>query len=133
MWRIWAHGLVFTRFQDPQGECWVEILRAADGSLVGYERIVDPHDDLDEVVERWIREQLGAEPPAPMSCARCGYTVWTDDIGPHCRPGDQAVEIDATIEIGGVIRFLRRILCRDCAEGAFHEHSWLPSLSDGEL
>jgi len=133
MWRIWVHGLVFTRFEDPHGESWVEIMRAVDGSLVGHEPIVDPDDGLDDVVERWIRDRLGAEPPAPPSCARCGYTVWTDDTGPGCRPGDQAVEIDGTIEIGGAIRFFRRVVCRDCAEAFADEHGWLPSLSDEDL
>jgi hypothetical protein len=58
--------------------------------------------------------------------------VWTND-GPAGRPGDQAVEIEATIEIGGVIRFLATVLCRDCAEGAFDQHNWLPTLSDFDL
>ena len=50
-----------------------------------------------------------------------------------CRPGDQAVEIDATIEIGGVIRFLSAVLCRDCAEVALNDHDWLPTLSDEDI
>lgn len=131
MWRIFAHGFIFTRFEDPLGERWVVILRAADGYLVGHQ-VVDPDVDLDEIVEHWIRDRLGADPPAPLSCARCGYTVWTDD-GRCGRPGDQAVEIEATVEIGGVIRFVSAVLCRDCAENDLDEHDWLPTLSDFDL
>lgn len=130
MWRIKAHGLVFTRFKDPHGNCWLEILREADASLLDYERIDNPYDDLDDVVEQWLRDRLGAEPPSPLRCAHCSYVVWTDDREPGRWPGDQAVEIEATIEIGGVIRFLSTVLCRDCTEAAVDEHHWLPSLSD---
>ena len=130
MWQLHAHGLTFTLFKDPFGERWVEILRERDRRLICHEPLVD--DDLEDFVERWIRHQLGADHPGIRRCERCDFEVWSDDYCRGRRPGDQAVDIEATIEIGGVIHFAATVLCRDCAEHTLEQHSWLPTLTNDE-
>jgi len=132
MRRIAQHGLVFTEFEDPGGERWVEVLREADREPVGYEQN-EARLDLDEAAENWIRSQLGASPPRKRRCERCRFVVWTHGER-RGKPGDEAVEIDATIEIGGgVIRFVNTVLCRDCAEGVLAEAPWLTATFGDEL
>jgi hypothetical protein len=132
MRRLHTHGLVFTEFLDPAGERWVEVLREEDNSIRSY-RQLDTDDGLDEFVERWIRYRLGANPPAAQRCSACGYKVWIEGTHPPGRPGDEAVEIDATIEIGGAIRFVGTILCRDCAERILAENDWITHLIGEDL
>ena len=127
MRRLRTHGLVFTEFLDPAGERWVEVLRDEDDSIRSYRRL-DTEDGLNEFVERWIRHRLGAYPPATQRCSACRYKVWIEGTHHPGRPGDEAVEIDATVEIAGVIRFVGTILCRDCAERILAENDWITDL-----
>jgi hypothetical protein len=127
MVRLCSHGLVFTEFLDPAGERWVEVLREVDRSIRSY-RQMDNDSDLDEFVERWIRYRLGADPAPAERCAACQCDVWIEGRHPPGRTGDEAVEIDATVERAGVIRFVGTILCCDCAEGILTENEWISRL-----
>ena len=64
MRKFQTHGIVFTLFEDPCGERWVEILRECDCELIAHEHLDDPSDDLEAFAEGWIRLQLGRRWPA---------------------------------------------------------------------
>ncbi len=132
MRRLRSHGLVFTEFLDPAGERWVEVLREADNSIRSYRQLHDDDGELDEFVEHWIRYRLGADPPPTQRCTWCGCEVWIEEHPPG-RTGDEAVDINATVEIAGVIRFVGTILCRDCAERILAENDWIADLIGGDL
>jgi hypothetical protein len=125
--RLRCHGLVFTEFLDPAGERWVEVLREADNGIRSYRQLHD--DELAEFVERWIRRRLGADPPPSERCAACGCNVWIEGQHQPGRAGDEAVEINATVEIAGAIRFVGTILCRDCSERILAENEWITDLT----
>jgi len=131
--RLRSHGLVFTEFLDPAGERWVEVLREADNSIRSYRQLHDDDGELAEFVEHWIRYRLGADPPPPARCAACGCNMWIEGQHPPGRAGDEAVEINATVEIAGVIRFVGTILCRDCAERILAENGWITDLIGEDL
>ena len=133
MRRLRSHGLIFTEFLDPAGERWVEVLREADDSIRSYRQLGDDDVELTDFVERWIRYRLGAEPPPPQRCAWCDCEVWVEDEHPAGRAGDEAVDINATVERAGVIRFVGTILCRDCAERIFAENEWITDLIGEDL
>jgi len=59
--------------------------------------------------------------------------VWIDGQHPPGRTGDEAVEINATVEVAGVIRFVGSILCRDCAERILAENGWITDLIGEDL
>ena len=131
--RLRSHGLVFTEFLDPAGERWVEVLREADNSIRSYRQLHAGDGELAEFVEHWIRYRLGADPPPPARCAACGCNMWIEGQQPPGRAGDEAVEINATVEIAGTIRFVGTILCRDCAERILVENDWITDLIGEDL
>lgn len=133
MRRLLSHGLAFTEFLDPAGERWVEVLGEADNSIRSYRQMDDRDGELAEFVEHWIRYRLGADPPPAERCAACSCDVWTEGQDPPGRTGDEAVEINATVEIAGVIRFVGTILCRDCGERILAENDWITDLIGEDL
>lgn len=133
MRRLRSHGLVFTEFLDPAGERWVEVLREADNSIRSYRQLHDDDGQLTEFVEHWIRHRLGADPPPVERCTACRCSVWVEGQHPPGRTGDEAVEINATVEIAGMIRFVGTILCRDCAERILAENEWITELVGEDL
>ena len=133
MRRLCAHGLVFTEFLDPAGERWVEVLREADESIRSYRQLDDDKGDLAEFVEHWIRYRLGADPPPAQRCAACCCDVWIEGQRQQGRSGDEAVEIEATVERAGVVRFVGTILCRDCADRILAENQWISMLIGEDL
>ena len=133
MRRLTAHGLVFTEFLDPAGARWVEVLREADRSIRSYRQLHDDDGGLAGFVEHWIRYRLGADPPPAERCAACSCDVWIEVQHPQGRDGDEAVEINATVERAGVIRFVGTILCRDCSERILAENEWISMLIGEDL
>jgi hypothetical protein len=133
MRRLHTHGLVFTEFLDPAGERWVEVLREEDNSIRSYRQLGDDDIALDEFVECWIRYRLGADPPPVKRCAWCECGVWIEGQHQPGRAGDEAVEINATVERAGVIRFVGTTLCRDCADRILAENEWITDLIGEDL
>ena len=126
--RLCSHGLVFSEFLDPAGERWVEVLREADNDIRSYRQMDDHDRELAEFVEYWIRYRLGADPPPCERCAACECNVWIEGQHPSGRTGDEAVEINATVEMAGTIRFVGTILCCDCGERILAENEWITDM-----
>ena len=131
--RLRTHGLVFTEFLDPAGERWVEVLREADDGIRSYRQLHDDDGKLDEFVEHWIRCRLGADPPPTERCTWCQCEVWIEGQHPLGRAGDEAVEVNATVEIAGMIRFVGTTVCRDCAERILADNEWITDLIGEDL
>ena len=126
-------GLRFTMHQIDDGRAQFIVERVSDGNILT-STLCSPEarDRFEEIIEAWIDDRLGVNPPKPVYCSACNSV-----LVPGLR-SDTEYQFDNALWIkfsGGYGMFIdpfegdpQGVLCHECAHALCGSQPWIANL-----